>query len=95
MVELTNVSPCGRPELRQALNRGGGGLLLAQGSDWAFIMKAGSHVEYAVRRNQGTPLRFTPGSTTISKRNRIDEGWLRDIEYGANIFPDVIYRVCA
>ena len=56
-------------------------------------MKTGSHVEYAVERTKDHLLRFT-GSMTISG-NHIDEGWLSDIEYTDNIFPDIDYRVYA
>jgi len=69
-------------------------LLLAQSSDWAFIMKTGSHVEYAVKRTQDHVLRFTRLYDDI-RANRIDEAWLSDIEYKDNLFPDINYRVYA
>ena len=69
-------------------------LLLAQSSDWAFIMKTGSHLEYAVKRTQDHVLRFTRLYDDI-RANRIDEEWLRDIEYKDNLFPEIDYRAYA
>jgi 1,4-alpha-glucan branching enzyme len=57
-------------------------------------MKTGSHVDYAVRRTKEHVLRFTKLYDDITQ-NRIDEGWLRDIEYKDLIFPDLDYRVYA
>ena len=94
MVELTKMFPHADGRLRRALNQAARELLLAQSSDWAFIMKTGSHVEYAVRRTREHLLRFTRLYDDI-KGNRIDEGWLGDIEYKDNIFPDIDYRVYA
>ena len=44
---------------RRALNQAARELLLAQSSDWAFIMKTGTMVEYAIRRTREHVLRFT------------------------------------
>jgi predicted glycosyl hydrolase (DUF1957 family) len=35
-------------------------LLLAQSSDWAFLMKTGTAREYAAKRTKDHVLRFTP-----------------------------------
>jgi 1,4-alpha-glucan branching enzyme len=74
--------------LKQALRE----LLLAQSSDWAFIMATGTHVNYAVKRTKEHLLRFTKLYQDI-KSNTIDENWLKDIEYKDNIFPDIDYKV--
>jgi 1,4-alpha-glucan branching enzyme len=94
MVELARQFPNADGILRRALNQAARELLLAQSSDWAFIMKTGSHVEYAVKRTQDHVLRFTRLYDDI-RANRIDEGWLSDIEYKDNLFPDINYRVYA
>ena len=67
-------------------------LLLAQSSDWAFIMGTGTHTSYALRRTKEHLLLFTRLYEDI-KNNRIDEGWLAGIEHKDNIFPDIDYRV--
>jgi 1,4-alpha-glucan branching enzyme len=94
MVELARQFPNADGLLRRALNQAARELLLAQSSDWAFIMKTGSHVEYAVKRTQDHVLRFTKIYDDI-RGNRIDETWLSDIEYKDNLFPDINYRVYA
>jgi 1,4-alpha-glucan branching enzyme len=94
MVELARRYSQADGLLRRALNQAARELLLAQSSDWAFIMKTGSHVEYAVKRTQDHVLRFTRLYDDI-RANRIDEGWLGDIEYKDNLFPDINYRVYA
>ena len=94
MVELANTFPEADGLLRRALNQAAREILLAQSSDWAFIMKAGSHVEYAVARTKEHLLRFLKLYQDI-KGNRIDEAWLADIEYKDNIFPRLDYRVYA
>ena len=78
--------------LGRALNQALRELLLAQGSDWAFIMGTGTHTEYALRRTKEHLLRFTNLYEQI-KSNSIDEPWLKDIEWKDNIFPEIDYRV--
>ncbi len=92
MIELAQSFPSAEGLMRRALNQAARELLLAQSSDWAFIMKTGSHVEYAVRRTKEHILRFTKLYEDI-KANSIDEGWLSDIESKDNIFTDIDYSV--
>lgn len=94
MTELAAAFPGAQGLRRRALNQAAREVLLAQSSDWAFILKTGSHVEYAVKRTKDHILRFTRLYDDI-KGNRIDEGWLRDIEYKDNIFPEIDYGVYA
>jgi 1,4-alpha-glucan branching enzyme len=92
MIELAQAHPLADGLLLRALNQAARELLLAQSSDWAFIMKTGSHVEYAVRRTKEHVLRFTKLYEDI-RANSIDEGWLADLEHKDNIFPDIDYSV--
>ncbi len=94
MVELAQRFPHADGMLGRALNQAARELLLAQSSDWAFIMKTGSHVEYAVNRTRDHMLRFTKLYDDIGA-NRLDEAWLSDIEYRDNVFPHIDYRVYA
>ncbi len=90
---------CGFPEqtastfaISRALNQAARELLLAQSSDWAFIMKTGTMVDYATRRTKEHVLRFNKLYDQI--RNRcIDEQWLTFLEHKDNLFPDIDYRV--
>ncbi len=77
---------------RRARNQMARELLLAQSSDWAFIMKTGTMVEYAVKRTKvhvDNGLRL--GGEIESAR--IDEGFLRNLELTNNLFPEIDYRV--
>lgn len=76
----------------RALNQAARELLLAQSSDWAFIMKTGTMVEYAVKRTKEHLFRFTRLYDDI-RANNIDASWLSDIEGKDNIFPDIDYHV--
>ena len=77
---------------RRALNQAARELLLAQASDWAFIMKTGTMVDYAVRRTKEHVLRFLRLHEQI-RGGTIDEGWLAHIEGKNNLFPEIDYRV--
>lgn len=92
MTELAKTYPAGDGLLKRALNQALRELLLAQSSDWAFIMATGTHPDYAFRRTKDHLLRFTRLYEEI-KTNAIDENWLADIEYKDNIFPEIDYRV--
>ncbi len=78
--------------VRRALNQAARELLLAQSSDWAFIMKTGTMVEYAVRRTLSHLRRFVRLHDEL-RGGRIDEGWLARVEYIDNIFPEIDYGV--
>jgi 1,4-alpha-glucan branching enzyme len=77
---------------RRVLNQAARELLLAQSSDWAFIMKTGTMVEYAVRRTRSHLRRFNYLHDQI-QRNRFDESWINKIEFLDNIFPEMDYSV--
>ncbi|MHB1042512.1 MAG: glycoside hydrolase family 57 protein [Eubacteriales bacterium] len=90
MIELANRYPQSTGILRRALNQASRELMLAQSSDWAFIMSTGSMVEYAVKRTKTHLNNFLRLYDEI-KGNRIDEGWLNWLEGEDNIFPDLDY----
>ena len=92
MTELARGFPHVDGLLRRALNQALRELLLAQSSDWAFIMGTGTHTSYAYRRTKDHLLRFNRLYEDI-KSNSIDEEWLADIEYKDNIFPNIDYRL--
>lgn len=77
---------------QRALNQAARELLLAQSSDWAFIMKAGTMVEYAVKRTKEHLFHFNKLDNDI-RANAIDEKWLSEIEHKNNIFPDINYCI--
>ncbi len=76
---------------RRALNQAGRELLLAQSSDWAFIMKTATAVRYACDRVKAHLARFRRLDREISA-GFIDQAWLADLEWRDNIFPELDYR---
>ena len=78
----------------RALQQAARELLLAESSDWAFILKTGTVVEYATKRVTDHINRFTTIYESL-KRNQIDEKWLADIESKDNLFPSIDYRAYA
>ena len=80
---------------RRALTQAGRELLLAQSSDWAFIMKTGTTVEYAVRRTRDHLHAFERLDLGLSDRAPLDsafEVFLRGREAQFNLFPTLDYR---
>ena len=77
---------------RRALNQAARELLLAQSSDWAFIMKTATAVKYACDRVKAHLARFRRLDREVTS-GMIDGGWLADLEGRDNIFPEVDYRV--
>ena len=67
-------------------------LLLAQSSDWAFIMKTGSHVQYAVERFRGHAEHFTELYEDV-KQGTLEEEYVRKLESTYNIFPNIDYAI--
>src|SRR5204863_7248393 len=70
---------------RRALNQAARELLLAQASDWAFIMNSGTMVDYAKRRTKAHLLRLHKLERQIEEM-QIDHNWLSALESQDNIF---------
>src|SRR3984893_12321087 len=66
-------------------------LLLAQSSDWAFLMKTGTAKEYATKRTIDHLVRFNRLHDQFAA-NDVDEEFLRDCEWRDNLFPNVNWR---
>ncbi len=79
---------------RRALNQAARELCLAQASDWAFIMKTKTAVEYACDRVKAHLARFRRLDRALSgDQLGAEAGWLADLESRDNIFPDIDYRL--
>lgn len=76
----------------RALNQAARELLLAQSSDWAFIMATGTMVAYAEKRTKNHLNNFI-GLYDSLKANNIDENWLNQLEWHNNIFPNIDFKV--
>jgi 1,4-alpha-glucan branching enzyme len=92
MVELAREHTQADGWTRRALNQAARELVLAESSDWAFIITTGTSVEYAVKRFRGHIARFNRLYDML-KRNEIDQGWLADVESKDTIFQEVNYSV--
>ena len=81
------------PEALQAraLKQAGRELLLAQSSDWPFMLRTDSSPEYARQRVTDHILRFTSLYEQLNN-GHIDERGLSALEARDNIFPDLNYR---
>ncbi|MEM1367214.1 MAG: 1,4-alpha-glucan branching protein domain-containing protein [Cyanobacteria bacterium P01_H01_bin.15] len=91
MIEVSRIEA--EDELTEhALNQAARELLLAQSSDWAFIMRTGTMVPYAERRTKAHVLRFNKLYEDI-KSGQIDAGWIEKVNKLDNIFPEIDYRV--
>lgn len=80
------------PLQKRALNQCARELLLAQSSDWPFIITTNTMVEYAHKRVKDHIGRFNALADMIDK-NEINEEYLEDIEYKDLIFPDMDYTL--
>jgi 1,4-alpha-glucan branching enzyme len=69
-------------------------LLLAQSSDWAFLMKTGTAREYATQRTIDHLARFNRLHDQFVTNN-LDEEFLCDCEWRDKIFPNVNWRYYA
>jgi 1,4-alpha-glucan branching enzyme len=90
MIELSKREAVDELETR-ALNQAARELLLAQSSDWAFIMRTGTMVPYAVRRTRSHLMRFNKIWEDLLQ-GKVDSGWLQKVEAIDNIFPNINYR---
>ena len=78
-----------KPSLhKRALNQAARELVLAQASDWPFIMKTGTMVSYAHKRIKLHINRFTRLYNDLMN-NTIDDDWLTEVESRDNIFSDM------
>ncbi len=94
MSELAMQHPDASGLSRRALNQAARELLLAQASDWPFIMSRGTAVEYAVNRAREHLLRFN-ALYGMLKAGRLQKDRLASFEHQDNIFPRLDYRVYA
>jgi 1,4-alpha-glucan branching enzyme len=69
-------------------------LLLAQSSDWAFLMKTGTAREYATKQTIDHLARFNRLHDQCVAKD-VDDEFLRDCEWRDNIFPNLNWRYYA
>ena len=79
-------------EEHRALQQAGRELLLAQSSDWAFILTSETTSEYATKRVRDHLSNFMTINTMLKTKN-IDINFIDSLFYNNNIFPDIDYTV--
>ena len=93
MCELAKLFPNEKDKLKRlALNQCARELLLAQSSDWLFIITNGTMVEYAHKRIKEHIGRFTKLYFQI-KKNDINKDFVQDIYQKDKIFEDIDYMI--
>jgi 1,4-alpha-glucan branching enzyme len=90
MIELAAEHPVADGLLKRALNQAARELLLAESSDWAFIITTGTMVQYAIKRFRDHIHRFNRLYDMIKSRD-IDEAWLAEVESRDSIFQEIDY----
>lgn len=91
MTQLVRRHPVATPLQERALKQAARELLLAQSSDWPFILRTGTSPDYARKRVKDHLLRFIALHEQLTT-TRIDEPWVQQIEALDNIFPDINYH---
>jgi 1,4-alpha-glucan branching enzyme len=94
MTSLARKFPAATGLTLRALRQAGRELLLAQASDWPFILRTGTSPDYARKRVKDHLLRFIALHEQLTTTS-VDEPWLARIESMDNIFPDIDYRYWA
>jgi len=96
MIELANRYQYSDLTLLQKrlLNQAARELLLAQSSDWAFLLYVGSHAEYAEKRIVEHCHNFYQLARMMQSA-QLDEQRIKELETEHNIFPNIDFRVFA
>ncbi len=94
MTQLARQFPNATGWIERALKQAARELLLAQSSDWPFILRTGTSPDYARKRVKDHLLRFIALHEQLTT-TRIDEHWLAQIEATDNLFPEVNYHYWA
>jgi 1,4-alpha-glucan branching enzyme len=92
MCALVKRFPAARGLQRRTLNQAARELLLAQASDWAFIISRGTFTNYAAQRTRGHLLAFNALHDALLL-GKLDAARLAALEQQDNIFPKLDYRV--
>lgn len=92
MTQAADAHPAPDGLQARALNQMARELVLAQSSDWAFILKTQTHTAYAYRRIHQHLARFDALDQAVA-HNQLQESSLTGLEAKDNLFPFLDYRV--
>lgn len=91
MVNLALTFPFPEALEERALNQAARELLLAQSSDWPFILNSGTTVEYATSRLKTHLNHFFELAASLEAK-KIDAAFLAELEARDNLFPFLNFR---
>ncbi|MDW7651171.1 MAG: 1,4-alpha-glucan branching protein domain-containing protein [Bacillota bacterium] len=94
MSNATADFPAAQGLQKEALDQLGRELLLAQSSDWPFILSSGTMARYARERAQDHIIRFNRLLEQLYN-GRIDQEWLAQLQAKDNLFPHLDYHIFA
>lgn len=92
LVDLADLYPNASGAVRRVLNQAARELLLAQSSDWAFIIKTGTAVQYAVQRTSEHISNFNRLTSQLDD-GQVNEDELANYERQDSIFPEIDYNI--
>jgi len=92
MTRMANQWPNADGSRKRALNQAARELLLAQSSDWPFLVTTGTAADYSTRRFKQHIARFLKLAEQI-RADRIDEAYLRFLEGRDSLFPTIDYGI--
>ena len=92
MIELAKKYRKANPLERRALNQMGRELMLAESSDWAFLISVGTAVEYATMREKFHINAFYNLREQLLT-HKIDERLVEVLEHKDSIFPFLDYTI--
>jgi 1,4-alpha-glucan branching enzyme len=91
MTQLVKKFPQPTALQDRALKQAGRELLLAQASDWPFILRTGTSPDYARKRVKDHLLRFIALHEQLTSTHVYPQ-WLGELESRDNLFPEINYR---
>jgi 1,4-alpha-glucan branching enzyme len=94
MTALAQHHPQATGVTARALKQAARELLLAQASDWPFILRTGTSPDYVRRRVRDHLLRFIALHEQLTA-TRVNEEYLKRLEAVDNIFPALNYQYWA
>lgn len=92
MIRLANSFDEPNELEKRALAQAARELVLAESSDWPFIIKHNTTVQYAVKRVNTHLERFKELYNCLTK-NRLEEKFIKEMEDIDNIFPNIDYTL--
>ncbi len=92
MIELSERFPDESGLRERILNQAAREVLLAMGSDWALLLRAGKSASFARRQVEDAVTNFNKIYEMLSS-NTVGTEWITKLEKRNNLFPEINYRM--